>query len=698
MFDLHNKFNTLHPVFPIYNELFGLSSTLSFCQQNSTSETEILWDTYGVPHIYATNEYDLHKAYGWAQMKNHGNLILRVYGESRGKSAEYWGENYKRDRMLHLMNLPTTAARTYDNLTAKEKLLIEAFTEGINDYVAANPTKIDDKYKVVLPVKPVDIHAHMLRGVYYEFLADNEFNKSQQWEKGSNAWAIAPKNTKNGNALLLANPHLPWSDNYASYKFFEAHYNLNGKNLYGVTLIGFPIISIAFNDYLGWTHTVNTLDNTDLYELTLKDGKYLLDGKYLDFKVETNILKSKQEDGSLKIDTLIRKISKHGVVVSEKGNKALALRFPYMENPPHVLQQWYDMGQATNFNEFETALKQNAVGLFNVIYADKTGNIFYSFLGNLPDKKGEWKDWRKTVSGDNSDLIWNTYHTYDEFPKLLNPKSGWLQNANEGPYTSTIPQEIDYEAYDKDISVNNMGFRPQQSASLLLNKKDLTIEELITLKHSTKSSLFERIKDDIEGLRAINKDSLTTVALDVFKNWNGEFNADSKGAVLFINLFFSLDSHNLFKEKWSAKKPLTTPDGFNNPETVLATLKGVSKNMIKTLGSLEVPYGAVFRIKLGDHEIPANGSFGRLGVFRTLAFSKGKDGKYYAFHGDGYVCVTEFGDEIKAKVILGYGNASQPGNKHVGDQLELFSKKQLRDAWIKKSDIEAHLEEREIIK
>jgi len=678
--------------------LIVLSSTISFCQQKSISETEILWDTYGVPHIYADNEYDLHKAYGWAQMKNHGNLILRVYGESRGKSAEYWGTNYKRDKMLHLMNLPSTAEKTYDNLTAKEKSLIEAFTQGINDYVQANPTKIDEKYKVVLPVKPVDIHAHMLRGVYYEFLADNEFNKSQRWKKGSNAWAIAPKNTKNGNALLLANPHLPWTDNYASYKFFEAHYNLNDKNLYGVTLIGFPIISIAFNDHLGWTHTVNTLDNTDLYELTLKDGKYLLDGTYLDFKVETNILKSKQEDGSLKIDTLIRKVSKHGVVVSEKENKALALRFPYMENPPHILQQWYDMGQATNFNEFETALKQNAVGLFNVIYADKTGNIFYSFLGNLPDKKGEWKDWRKTVSGDNSELIWNTYHTYDEFPKLMNPKSGWLQNANEGPFTSTIPQEIDYEAYDKDISVNNMGFRPQQSASLIQNKTALTLEELVRLKHSTKSSLFNRIKDDFEGLRKMNNDSLTTVALDVLKNWSGEFNADSKGAVLFINLFFSLDRDNLFKEKWSAKKPLTTPDGFVSPETVLATLKGVSENMVKTLGSLEVPYGSVFRIKLGDHEIPANGSFGSLGVFRTLAFSKGKDGKYYAFHGDGYVCATEFGDEIKAKVILGYGNASQPGNKHIGDQLELFSKKQLRDAWLNKNDIEAHLEEREIIK
>jgi acyl-homoserine-lactone acylase len=416
--------------------LIALSSFIGFSQQKSIGTTEILWDTYGVPHIYSENEYDLYKAYGWAQMKNHGNLILRIYGESRGRSAEYWGTGYKRDKILHLMNLPTTAIKTYNNLTEKEKLLIEAFAQGVNDYVKANPDKIDDSFKVVLPIKPVDIYAHMLRGMYYEFLADNEFNKGQKWQKGSNAWAIAPKNTKNGNALLLANPHLPWSDNYASYKFFESHLILKGKNLYGVTLIGFPVVGIAFNDHLGWSHTVNTLDNTDLYELTVKDDQYLLDNEYLDFKIDIKILKEKQKDGSMKVDTLTRKVSKHGVVISEKEGKALALRFPYMDNPPHVLQQWYDMGQATNFNEFETALKQNAIALFNVVYADKSGNIFYSFVGNIPDKKGEWKDWRKTVSGDKSDMIWDSYHSYDEFPKLLNPESGWLQNANEGPFTS----------------------------------------------------------------------------------------------------------------------------------------------------------------------------------------------------------------------------------------------------------------------
>ncbi len=40
-----------------------------------------------------------------------------------------------------------------------------------------------------------------------------------------------------------------------------------------------PVLTIAFNNNLGWTHTVNTIDASDRYELTLKGDGYLLDGK-----------------------------------------------------------------------------------------------------------------------------------------------------------------------------------------------------------------------------------------------------------------------------------------------------------------------------------------------------------------------------------------------------------------------------------
>ena len=51
--------------------------------------TEILWDTYGVPHIFAQRAQDLFRAHGWAQMEAHADLILRLYGQARGRAAEY---------------------------------------------------------------------------------------------------------------------------------------------------------------------------------------------------------------------------------------------------------------------------------------------------------------------------------------------------------------------------------------------------------------------------------------------------------------------------------------------------------------------------------------------------------------------------------------------------------------------------------
>ena len=62
----------------------------------------------------------------------------------------------------------------------------------------------------------------------------------------------------------MANPHLPWA---GYFTFFEAQLIAPGLNISGATLVGTPVIAIGFNDRVGWTHTVNTYDGQDLYEL-----------------------------------------------------------------------------------------------------------------------------------------------------------------------------------------------------------------------------------------------------------------------------------------------------------------------------------------------------------------------------------------------------------------------------------------------
>src|SRR6478672_10933105 len=75
--------------------LLLLAPAIAVAQTEALPEhPEILWDTWGVPHIYAPTNEGLFYAFGWAQAQNHGDLILKLYGQARGRAAEYWGADF----------------------------------------------------------------------------------------------------------------------------------------------------------------------------------------------------------------------------------------------------------------------------------------------------------------------------------------------------------------------------------------------------------------------------------------------------------------------------------------------------------------------------------------------------------------------------------------------------------------------------
>src|ERR1700748_3253646 len=82
---------------------FVLTCQPTFAQP---AKAEILWDNYGIPHIYSKTTAGMYYAFGWAQMHNHANLVLQLYGVARGRAAEYWGKNYlQSDEVIHKFNL-----------------------------------------------------------------------------------------------------------------------------------------------------------------------------------------------------------------------------------------------------------------------------------------------------------------------------------------------------------------------------------------------------------------------------------------------------------------------------------------------------------------------------------------------------------------------------------------------------------------
>ncbi|MDD2931197.1 MAG: acylase, partial [Fermentimonas sp.] len=680
----------------------------SCSEGKSDKGTEIHWDKWGVPHVYATDEAEMYYAFGWAQMQSHANLILRLYAESRGTGSEFFSEKYlESDRLFHLFNLTDSAQAQYERFTGDEKLFLDSFVRGLNDYAEANPEEIDEKFRKVLPVTAIDVLAHGKRVINLEFLSGRDigqsFNELKELEKeitpGSNSYAIAPAKSESGNAMLVANPHLPWND---LYMFFEAHLNAPDFDVYGVTLVGMPVLNIAFNKNLGWTHTVNTIDASDRYVLTLEGDGYILDGEVRSFDEKSVVIKVLQDDSSIVDKEIKLKYSQHGPIIFEHGDKAYALRIAGLDNDSYFYQ-YHKMGKSDNFDEFEDALKMMQIPMFNVVYADKAGNIMYLFNGNVPERsEGDWKFWNDKVDGTRSDLIWHSYHDYGDLPKLFNPETGFVQNANDAPWTATYPLMLNSEDYPAYMSPEPeelpASFRAQRAINLIKDDDSISFEELVDYKLDTGMEVAERLLDDLLAVVEQYPDPVAVEAAAVLRNWDGETNTDSKGAVLFARWIDKL-GNDMYAVPWSIENPVTTPDGLKDPEKAVAILVEAADEIDIAYGSMDVAWGNVNRFRVGKIEFPGNGGNHDYGVFRTMYFKAPKERNInYAFHGDTYVAVVEFGDNVRAKVLLSYGNSTQTGNRFMGDQLEMLSENQLRDAFLSKEVVLNNLAFKEELK
>ncbi len=668
------------------------------CAQTQKMETQIAWDTWGVPHITADNVEDLFFAQGWAQMHNHANLILELYGSSRGRGAEYWGPSKKQnDVLIHTLGFEELAKEWNVKQDAEQKIIFESFVNGLNAYAAAHPEAISDENRIVLPLTSRDLTMHSMFVVFARFIGGGELGSAQQWpDLGSNAYAIAPGRSASGNAMLVQNPHLPWVQEFL---WFESHLNLNGKDMYGSSLVGFPGISIGFNNNLGWSHTNNVIDNADTYELELKDGGYLLDGQRNEFEVSAKVIKIKQEDGALVEEEISILKTIHGPIVNKTDNEVLALRMVGMDRPNMALQ-WWRMINSSNFNEFEDALKMAQIPFWNVMYADKQGEIFYLFNGLVPKRtEDNWAYWDRIIPGGNSADIWTEVHDYDDLPKLKNPANGWLQNANDPPWTSTIPVILNPGDYPGYMSSQSMAFRPQRAARMVMEDESITFDELVAYKLSTRLEFADRILDDLFVAVDASDSEKAKEAKIVLESWDREADADSKGMLLFYSWArkFNVGRNSNYAEQWSMDKPNTTPDGLADPDLAVRLLAQTALEMETKFGSLDTPWGEYFRINYNGINLPANGIDGSMGVFRVSSPGPAGEKNMYVTGGDSWVGVIEFGDEVKAKVLLSYGNATQKDSPHNGDQLELYSKKELRDAWFTKAQVEANTVRTEVI-
>lgn len=680
------------PVTPIHND------------RPAVVENEILWDSYGVPHIYGKDAESVFYGYGWAQLQSHANTVLRLYGEARGKGAEYWGLDYEPTARWLVMNgTPERAQDWYDAYSPEFRGKLDAFAAGMNAYADAHPNAMDPALKVVLPVSGVDVVAHAHRLMNFVYVASpnrtlGEGDPPALESQGSNTWAIGPSKTRSGNTMLLQNPHLPWSVPFFIY--YEAHLIGPDFEVYGATQIGLPVIRFAFNQQMGISNTVNRMVGATTYELSLKDDGYLFDGEVLPFEVRETAYAVLEADGSTRQVPLRIRSTVHGPVFERPDGKTVALRVAGLDRGG-MLEQYFDMVTSQSHDDFVAAMSRLQVPTFNISYADRDGHIEYTFNGIAPKRSSGALDfWQGLVPGDTSDYLWSDIHPYTELPRVTDPASGFVQNSNDPPWEATLPVAYKPEDFPPYFAPRSpLSMRAQASLTMLQDAGQLTLDELVTLKLSARALMADRVLPDLLAAAADDPDPAMQQAVSILAAWDRTFSKDNRAGVLFeawSKLFAgpTLAGVDGFAVPWSAEAPITTPSGLKDPAAAVELLREAITATRASFGRIDPVYGDVSRFVLDGLDVPGSGGYGNLGAFNVITWSEPKEGIRIPMHGETWVAMVEFSTPIKAYGLMSYGNSRQPGTTHYNDQLQMLSDQQFRELWLRREQVEANLAER----
>ena len=481
------------------------------------------------------------------------------------------------------------------------------------------------------------------------------------------------------------NPHLPWD---GVFTWFENHVMAEGDNAYGVSLLGQPQATVMFNEHLGWTHTVNRLDNADLYRVALTpDGGYMFDGEERAFEVRPHVLRVAMPDGSLAEQPFPVLRTVHGPVVHRDAAHAYALRLAGMADPSYAntFAQYAQMAEAENREEFEAALSRLQNPMFNTIYADGDGEILFVSNGLHPVRSsGDAAFWDEVIDGSTSATLWTEYHDYADLLRVADPASGFVQNANETGFTATYPVALDPADFPADWIQPDMRTRPQHSIELLLSDTSITFDEFVEYAHSTRLAFAEDTLDNLIAAARADGRPEAVRAADVLANWNRRTDIDSRGAVLFTQWAYAFLASGAFEfdRRWSFDDPAVFSSGIADEVEPAAV-----ETLVQVVGMadasgipLDLPWGAFARIRDDEGNLlPTSQGPGGLGAFRVAdigpqSIMPGSD----VNGGTGWVAAIEFAETPRAKAILPYGNfAERPDG--IRSQYNLLSAGELRD-------------------
>lgn len=663
-------------------------------------DVEIIRDNWGTPHIYGTTNADTAFGVAYAHAEDDYETIQDVVAATRGVLARYKGASAApTDYVVALLDVWGTVERRYDSdVPADVKAIASAYADGLNLYAAEHP---GETWSGLAPFTGEDVIAGFILKTpfFYGFdetlqslfaetrdasLAQDPsqigwlFHPSMRTERGSNAFAVAPDRSGDATTRLLINSHQPMTGPVA---WWEAHIvSEEGLDITGGLFPGTPVILHGFNRHLGWANTVSKPDLTDVYRLTINPdnpSQYLMDGQWMDFEEESALLRIKLFGPfALKVRRPVRR-TVHGPVI-EAPHGTYAVRYAGM-GEIRQLEQYVRLNLATDWTKFTDAMGLNALPSINYVYADKTGNIAFIHNGQYPSRLPGW-DWQADLPGDRSDLIWQDYIPYNDGPKLVNPVSGFVFNANNTPYSATDgPDNLRPRDFPDWLGLQtNSTNRSLRIEALADGVNAISREDLLAIKFDT--AYAEGSEADVFVKSVLAHDWSTEPeladALAHLDAWDFRLDLDNRHAALGALTVMRHVTEPLTRE------PAPAPDQAFREAAAL---------LMDNYGHIDPSWGEVNRLVRGSVDLGVSGGPDTLRAIYPAEIRK--DGKLYANAGDTWIALVEWDADGRqsAELIHQFGAATlDASSPHYADQAPLFVAEDWRPALLTREDVESN--------
>ena len=702
------------------------------------ANTTIIRDRWGIAHVYGKTDADAVFGMEYAQAEDDFNRIEQNYLVQLGRMAEAEGERALwQDLRARLYADPDSLRAAYARSPASLRALMDAFADGLNYYLHTHPevkpralTRFEPWMALSFTEGSIggDIERIDLRqlAAFYDRPAGGGVGDAgvrrapavptspaerhpDLEPRGSNGFAIAPKHTVNGDALLFINPHTSF--------YFRSELQMvseEGLNAYGAVTWGQFFIYQGFNERAGWMHTSSGVDNIDWFlETPVRKGgrwHYRYGGRDLPMATRAIPLRYRAADGSLAERTFTAYFTRRGPVVGEQDGKWLSVSL--MWDPVDALTESYTRTKATTLAQYLDIMKLHTNSSNNTLYANADGDIAYLHSNYVP-RRDPALDWRRPVDGSDPRTDYRGVHTVEETPNVINPSIGWVYNANDWPWSAAgaeSPRRDAYPAYFEDARWAMP--RGVHALALLENVQDMTIESLTQLAYDPWLPSFATMLPPlVRAWEALPADAAPRSRLagpiEVLRDWDHRWGVNSVATSLAVfwgeevlrQVAAAAQEAGLSGEDYVAQ-------GRAGADVLLGAFSTAVDRLETDFGRWQTPWGEINRFQrispeIGPnfddarHSIPVpftSARWGSLASFGARPFPNTK--RWYGTSGNSFVAAVEFGDRVRARAVSAGGESGDPTSPHFNDQAPLYAQGFLRDVYFYREDVERVAERR----